>query len=66
MGGENMLEYWIDSLEAIDYLERQGYILFKSEEEIIDYILQDRELLQMLYQKIKAKRREKYVNDENF
>jgi hypothetical protein len=52
-----MLDYWVDSLEAIDYLERQGFLVFKSEEEIIDYILQDRELLQMLYIKIKSKGR---------
>jgi len=36
------------NFEAVEYLERRGYYVFRSEEEIIDYVLRNKELLQKL------------------
>jgi|GEM_PF-3577018 len=42
-----MNEYFLD--EAIEYLEgKLGYFVFKSEEEIIDYIMSDERLKNIL------------------
>lgn len=44
---EKMNEYFLD--EAIEYLEgKLGYFVFKSEEEIIDYIMSDERLKNIL------------------
>jgi hypothetical protein len=51
-GGDKM---YADFLEAIEYLERRGYYVFKNEREILDYILKNEDLLQELLSEIEGR-----------
>jgi hypothetical protein len=43
------------NFEAIEYLERRGYYIFRSKEEIVDYILKNEELLQEILSEIEGR-----------